>query len=207
MSGGGVPQAGVRRVCSWFLLSVGLLSGCAASPSGRAPELTRQAPSALFERVWQDERGTPVTFDEWRGSPLIVTMFFRTCRSRCPVTIHKLVRVAGEFRKLGRGAHFVLVTLDPLQDTPALLATFKREQGLDPASFHLLSGELAQTRELARFLRVRAAYDDFHIDHEVRIAVFDARGTLVRNLQGWTFPDDEPARATSPNASTQRVPQ
>jgi hypothetical protein len=40
-------------------------------------------------------------------------------------------------------------------------------------------------------LGVRATYDDEHIDHDVRIAVFDARGRLVRDFAGWDFDADQ----------------
>ena len=183
------------RLARLALLAV--VFGCAGPRS--SAEMPPRAPNAarsLFDRSWLDEHERSVNLRTWSGSPLLLTMVFRSCRSRCPMTIHKLKRVASEFRKRGRSANFVLVTLDPLQDTPSRLATFKREQELDPASFHLLSGGREQTRELARFLSVHAAYDDFHIDHDVRIAVFDERGALVRNLEGWNFPDDEPVMAT-----------
>jgi protein SCO1/2 len=172
-----------------------LALGCAGQRP--APLAARPVPLALFDRTWSDEAGARVTFASFGGAPLILTMIYRTCRSRCPMTIHKLEQVAAAFRMRGVLANFVLVTLDPVQDTPARLAAFKQEQGLDAATFHLLSGELSQTRELAKFLRVRAAYDDFHIDHEVRTAVFDGTGRLVLNLEGWSFPDALPVSATT----------
>ena len=175
-----------------------LLGACASNLPPETASRGAQAPltpADWFERSWLDEQGKAVKLSTWRGTPLVLTMVYRTCRSRCPMTIHKLQRVERAFRAHGRNANFVLVTLDPLGDTPPQLAAFKKEQGFD-SWWHLLGGELNQTRALARFLRVRPAYDDNHIDHEVRTAVFDAQGRLVENIAGWAFDDNEPVIAT-----------
>jgi len=38
---------------------------------------------------------------------------------------------------------------------------------------------------------VDPAYDTGHIDHEVRIAVLDGSGKMVRKFAGWSFDADE----------------
>ena len=53
--------------------------------------------------------------------------------------------------------------------------------------------DLDQTRALARMLGLRAVYEEGHIDHDVRIAVFDAAGRLVRTFVGWDFDEDQAA--------------
>jgi protein SCO1/2 len=152
----------------------------------------------LFTDLWRDEHDHGVSLSEWRGEPLVLSMIFRSCRARCPMTLHKLRRVEAAFQRQGRPVNFVLVTLDPQQDTPARLLSFEQGEGLNSASWHLLSGPVEQTRRLARFLRLHAAQDDFHIDHEVKTAIFDARGRLVLSVQGWSYDDDEPLQAVSP---------
>jgi protein SCO1/2 len=138
----------------------------------------------LFSRpwTWTDERGTSVRFDQWRGAPVIVTMVFTSCTSSCPLTIEKLRRVTDTFQGERRAATFVLVTLDPTNDTPAVLQRFKASRGL-PEAWHLLRGDEAETRELEDLLQIHII-DDAHIFHDSRIVVFDGAGKLAGQVGG-----------------------
>jgi len=154
-----------------------------ATAEPRAPVARGDAPS-LFAApwVWNDERGTAVRFEQWRGAPIVVTMFFTACTATCPLTIERLRRVTEAFEREGRAATFVLVTLDPTHDTPERLSRFKRSRQL-PARWHLLRGDDPQTRGLADLLQVHVL-DEEHIFHDARIVVFDRDGKLAGQLRG-----------------------
>jgi protein SCO1/2 len=132
--------------------------------------------------VWRDEDGAEVRFDSWRGAPIVVTMIFTSCTSTCPLTIEKLRRVTETFEHEGRAATFVLVTLDPSNDTPEQLRRFKASRQL-PGKWHLLRGSDEQTRELADLLQVHVL-DDSHVFHDARIVVFDRDGNIAGQLRG-----------------------
>jgi protein SCO1/2 len=180
------------------LLALTLATNVACSPAERTRDPVVASPAApsssLFERPWQwtDEHGELVTFSKWKGAPLVVSMFYRSCTTRCPLTLQKLQRIEAAFDRQRRSAQFLLVTLDPHNDTPSRLLAFKEGEHLSAVSWHLLNGDDAETRALEQFLELHAsANDEGHIDHEVRIAVFDADGRRVRSFRGWGFEDDE----------------
>jgi protein SCO1/2 len=139
---------------------------------------------------WSDEHGQLQQFSHWQGRPLVLTMFYRSCQTRCPLTLSKLQRVASALKARNIQANFVLVTLDPRNDTPEHLAAFKSAHGLPEDSWHLLNGSDQQTRGLAHLLGLRVAYDEGHIDHDVKIWFFDAAGYPLRVYSGWGFDDD-----------------
>jgi protein SCO1 len=159
--------------------------------------VSRADPALLFQQPWQwkDERAETVTFARWRGQPVVLTMFFRSCEARCAPTVERLKKLEQAFVRKGAHPHFLLVTLDPRNDTPSRLRAFKKSRRLPEESWHLLSGPEVQTRALRRFLDFRAAGDDGHIEHETKIFFYDRAGALTRTLRGWTFSDDE---ATAP---------
>jgi protein SCO1 len=171
----------------------------ACAPVKATADVTREtvaesSSASLFQEPWRwtDEHGELVTFSKWRGSPLVVAMFFRSCTERCPLTVEKLRRIEAAFAKKKQPAQFLLVTLDPHTDTPSRLLAFKEGEHLSESSFHLLNGGDAETRALGRLLGVHpSANDEGHIDHEVRIVVFDAQGILTRSFVGWVFDDDD----------------
>jgi cytochrome oxidase Cu insertion factor (SCO1/SenC/PrrC family) len=189
-----LPWAAAGLLCGarvLLALSAVALPACSeafASTGAEAPG----PPVRLFDRPWRwtDEKGADVVFSRWRGAPLIVTAVYTSCTERCPLTVEKLRRVDDALRRRKIDTQVVLVTLDPDHDTLERLQHFKESRNV-PASWRLLRGGLEETRELARMLRVRAIYDDGHIDHDVRIAVFNGEGLLVRSFTGWDFDDND----------------
>ena len=75
----------------------------------------------------------------------------------------------------GVEAQFLVVTLDPANDTPAVLQHFKTESGL-PEAWHLLAGNINDTRDLRDLLGIHVIDDGPHLLHDGRILVFDEHG-------------------------------
>jgi protein SCO1 len=159
----------------------------------RADRAPRGPRPSLFAHpwVWNDELGREVSFARWRGRPLVVTAAFTSCRETCPRTMQKLRDVYMTFQRQKRAAQFIVVTLDPGTDTPDRLFAFKREQRL-PASWHLLTGPKAQTRELARMLGIHLVDLDGHLMHDGAIVVFDEQGRSRRSYTGWGVDHEAP---------------
>ena len=128
-----------------FAVLVSLVVGaCATETSGgrgnaRIPVAAAGETRSLFvaDWIWRDEQGAAVRFDRWRGAPIFVSMVFTSCTTACPLTIERLRRVSDTFKAEGRAATFVLVTLDPANDTTDQLRRFKLSRGLPP-DWHLL---------------------------------------------------------------------
>jgi protein SCO1/2 len=184
----GSPRTGVTSVARVLLpLSLALvLVQCGAS-AARAESMSVFQP----RWHWQDEHGKDVSFSRWRGAPLVVTVIYTSCKLRCPMTTDKLRKLDAAFTKKGERAHFILVTLDPGNDTPERLLDYKASRRLPAETWHLLRGSEAQTKELCRFLDVRVLDDRSHIDHDVKIRIFDSAGTLAGSYDGWRFDDDK----------------
>ena|ERR1022692_1648993 len=172
-------------------------SGCVpARPGPRTPSQETSNPPtradavadrshSLFAQpwIWTDERGVPVQLSRWGGTLLVVTLVYTSCTTTCPLTVDKLLRLGDSFRRQGRPATFVLVTLDPSNDTPEQLRRFKATRGL-PADWHLLRGNDQQTRELAGLLGVRIMNESSHIIHDGRIVFLDPQGRLLGQYSG-----------------------
>jgi protein SCO1/2 len=167
-----------------LLVLAALGSGCAAHPVEGASWPAKQSVFDL-PLAWNDEQGHRVTFGAWRGQPLVLTMFFRSCQRFCPLTLSAMSNIASRLEARHIRANFVLVTLDPTRDTSPRLAEFKASRALPAASWHFLRGERGETLELARLLGIHAVFQEEHIEHNVKLLVFDARGTRVHEYVGW----------------------
>ncbi|HET6146473.1 MAG TPA: SCO family protein [Polyangia bacterium] len=159
-----------------------------ARPSSSFPLSSSGGGPSLFSHPWSwtDEHGQAVTLARWRGQPLVVTAMFTQCKATCPRTLAKLRRVQDDFHRAGRTAEFVLVTLDPDNDTPQALLRFKSSAGL-PDSWHLLSGSLTDTRNLRDLLGIHVIDDGPHLLHDGRIVVFDGDGRPARAFEGYAL--------------------
>jgi protein SCO1/2 len=184
------------RAATGILIAVfGLaqLSGCAwlmEDPVSvkEAPRPERRSLYA-YPWVWTDEQGQRVRLSRWRGQPLVVTAIFATCREVCPRTVKRLRELDERFTREGLRPRFVLVTLDPVTDTPERLRKFKLEEKL-PASWTLLGGASASTRQLTEFLEIHVVDLRAHMIHDAKIVVFDADGVASRKFSGWGLEEE-----------------
>jgi protein SCO1/2 len=127
--------------------------------------------------AWRDDTGATVTFAEWRGHRVAVTMSFTSCQRTCPfVTMRTMRRLEDRLRDQPEPTEFIVVTLDPRTDTPAVLAAYKQAQGITSDHWHFLSGTIPDTERLARRLGVAFTQSEGHIFHSFKIVGFDASG-------------------------------
>jgi protein SCO1/2 len=93
--------------------------------------------------------GTPFGSAQLRGQVYIVSFFFTSCRSICPVLMKGMGRLQEGFaaREI-RGIRLVSISVDPEHDTPDVLAQYARQIGVDPARWTLLTGDPARVRSL-----------------------------------------------------------
>jgi protein SCO1/2 len=193
----GRRRRGIAAACA--LAGAIAAAGCAPLPPGppvrevnhaAAPPSTGPR-NSLFSHdwTWTDEKGQSVTFARWAGTPLVVTAIFTQCKATCPRTIAKLLEVYHRFRAQGREAQFLIVTLEPANDTPAVLQHFKTESGL-PESWHLLTGSVSDTRDLRDLLGIHVIDEGPHLLHDGRILVFDEMGVATHSYGGYSLDEE-----------------
>lgn len=173
------------------------LSACdvpaTAAPAATATTSTAVGPSYYeLPGTFEDHTGKKVALDVQRGHPTLIAMFYAACPMACPMLIGEVNSVLD---KLGpearRDVRVVLVSLDPKNDTPAVLADVITTRKLDPQTFTLLRADEATTRALATVMKVRyAAMDDGEIDHSSRIVLLDDKGVAIAEQDGLQKPLD-----------------
>jgi protein SCO1/2 len=84
-----------------------------------------------------DQHGRVITLESLRGRPAIVTFAFAHCETVCPMIVSDVL--AARRRIEGAPPAILVVTLDPLRDTPGRLPTIADAWQLD-GDAHVLSG-------------------------------------------------------------------
>ena len=174
---------------SWRLSSILFLTVLLSLP---LPYLSEEfSPTSIYRApmVWQDETGASFVLSHWEGKSVIITMWYTTCSSRCPITLQKLKEIQKRFDERLQQAEFVLVTLDPRQDTPQALARFRKSHGLTASNWHFLRGSETDTRKLASLLGF-GKYQNMGdgILHTLRISRVNEAGEIARTLD-WRHRD------------------
>ena len=132
-----------------------------------------------------DQTGKAVRLSQFRGKPVAVTFAYTRCpdAAACPMTMGKFAKlnaaIAG--KDLGR---LLVVTVDPENDTPAVLADFAKRIGADPARWKFLTGDPQLLARVAETFGVIYYPERGQIFHQQAVAVIDPAGRLATIYYG-----------------------
>ena len=139
-----------------------------------------------------DQHGTLLHARDFRGQVVIMTMFYASCTTVCPMLIGQLQRIDAALSKEARArTRILLVSLDPQRDTPERLAELAKRYDVDDR-WSFTRANSAGVQEIAALLGVtyrRTASGD--IDHAAVIALLDRDGVVVEQIEG-SFTDVTP---------------
>jgi protein SCO1/2 len=154
-------------------------AGAPPVPTALPAPIRDGSPGPAFSLV--DHRGSRVTAEALRGTPVVLTFVYAGCHATCPVLIGRLRAL--EARSPG-ASPFVAVTLDPERDTLAALAGYAERWELGPR-WHLLTGDPAAVRRLAAAHRVQAVrLPDGELAHDNVVVLLDRAGRIAFTYRG-----------------------
>jgi protein SCO1 len=147
----------------------------------------------------QDQQGRPRKLSDWRGRALAVTFVYTRCPlpDFCPLMdrhFAELQRTVQSDPALRDRVHLVSVTFDPAHDTLDVIAAHAKARGADPQTWSYLTGPPAAIEHFTSRFGVSAIADADPagtITHNLRTAVVDRRGRLVKVYSGNEWRVDE----------------
>ena len=136
----------------------------AAAPGGAT---VLKPPRPIVSLALTDHHGARITTDSLAGQWTVMFFGFTHCPDVCPTT---LARLAGLQRRLPEAlrpkVRFMLVSVDPMRDTPPRLAQYVAQFGQDFVGATAPLGELAPLlRELGVSYAYTAQAPDEHAGH------------------------------------------
>ena len=199
---GGFPGRMLLKSSSGLLCA--LLLGCAATAphktvptgatNGRPPCCRELKPGVVFtdrslyqlDSEWTSDVGRKIKLGVFTGRPQVVALFFTHCEYACPIIVNDLKRIEAALTEKLRGqVDFLLISLDPERDTPAVLHGYRKSRQLSIAHWSLLQGGGEDVRELAALLGVNYRKDARgQYAHSNVITLLNAKGEIVHQLTG-----------------------
>src|SRR5262245_8806041 len=110
-------------------------AGVAANQAAAARHPRVYRPSSLFQldSRWTTDDGKGFRLADLRGNVAILATVFTRCTSTCPTLVKEMQLLDRTLPRAGWPAlRYVLVSVDPEYDTPAVLARYRAAMGLDP---------------------------------------------------------------------------
>ena len=135
-----------------------------------------------LEATWTDAHGDELRLREYAGHPVMITMFYGSCETACPILLHKARRLQ---EATGLDLPVLAVTFDPEADTPEALQRYAEERGYDRSDWRFLIGDELRIRMLATMLGVQyRPLQEGGFAHSNLIAVVDGDGVVVLREEG-----------------------
>jgi protein SCO1/2 len=156
-----------------------LLLGSWLALSGWAPA-AELPPDSLYQvRVMLvAQSGAHEGLDRYRGHPTLVSMFYGSCPASCPMLITSLQVYEKQLTPTAQARlRVLLVSFDPVRDTPPRLSALAHEHGADLSRWAFTSASDTDARKIAALLGVQyRPLPDGSFDHSLLITLLDRDG-------------------------------
>ena len=133
-----------------------------------------------LDSSWVEDSGQPLQLRALEGDMQLLALIYTTCTGACPMTVKAMQMFSRNLPGDIKGQiRYLLVTVDPEQDTLAVLREYRREMKLD-RRWKLLRGSASDVRELAAVLGFNyQQIESGQFAHSNLVTVLDRRGEIV----------------------------
>lgn len=130
--------------------------------------------------VLTDQNGNALDLDSGRGQPVLVSMFYTSCKMTCPMIIAAIQHTLGSLTPAERDrVRVLMISFDPARDTVEVLKRTARERGCD-SHWTLARTDEASVRKIAALLGVQyRRLEGGEFSHSSVIELLDADGRIV----------------------------
>lgn len=129
---------------------------------------------------WHDQNNNPLQLAQLGGKRQIVSMIYTHCLHTCPTIVATMKAVEDKLTPEQKSdVGFVLISLTPDSDTPAVLKDFAQNRKLSD-NWTLLTGDASDVRALSMALNVKYKDTaDNEVAHTNLMTVLDGQGRIL----------------------------
>src|SRR5690606_29307028 len=127
----------------------------------------------------------PFGAGDLRGKVSVAAFMFTRCPTICPRITATMQELQTRAKQSGVPIHWVSFSVDPDNDTPAVLQTYAKERQLDVTSWSFLTGDSTQIRtvaeqgfKIAAEGKAEATSEHYGISHGSHLVLVDKRGRI-----------------------------
>jgi protein SCO1/2 len=148
---------------------------------------------------WHTEEGKEIELKDLKEKPLVMVMIYTTCRAACPRLVADMKSIQTKISEQGSNdINYVLISIDPKNDTPKRLKQFAIDNGMDGEQWTFLQGTESSVREFSNVLAVKyKQISPIDFSHSNIISVFDTKGEMTHQQEGLGVDNKETIKAIS----------
>lgn len=170
------------------LFSVLFLFSCKENGNSEDDNVNTELKESIFllDSKWQNQDGKELQLKDLKGKNLVFVMIFTSCQTACPILVADMQKIAAKIdpKKL-KETTMVLVSIDPDNDTPAVLKKYATERKMVGEPWLFLTSDKESIRELANVLAVKyKKISPIIFSHSNIITVFNKKGEMVNQAEG-----------------------
>lgn len=142
---------------------------------------------------WTTQDGKNIELKSLKGNVLVMVMIYTTCKAACPRLVADMRNIESKLDKnTKKNVKLILVSIDPLTDTPQKLKSFAIANKMNQDPWIFLRSTEDNTREFAAVLAVNyKQISPMEFSHSNIISVFDPNGELIYQQEGLGVNNDK----------------
>lgn len=160
-----------------------LIAGLIIAIASLLPRLSAAADDSLYAlpAALVAQNGQPGSFDQYRGHPTLVSMFYGSCGYVCPALIARIQQLDKNLPAPARAQlRVLLISIDPDNDTPEALSKLAEQHHIDTQRWTLARAAPGDVRKIAALLGVQyRQLPDGSFNHSVLVTLLDADGRAL----------------------------
>lgn len=190
-----------------FILLISL-QGCKENPKERnSISIKNKEISDLsiynLPSEWTTQDGKNIELKSLNGNVLVMVMIYTSCKAACPRLVADMRNIEEKLnQKTKKKVKLILVSIDPVTDTPKKLKSFAIANKMDNDPWLFLRSTEDNTREFAAILAVNyKQISPMEFSHSNIISVFNPKGELIYQQEGLGVNNDQTVNKINEEAS------
>jgi len=180
-AGSGQDDPGTCPVCNMLLVR-------SVEVEDFDPENSEYTQGSVYnlEGTWLTQNGDPIQLADLSDDFQLVCMIFTACPGACPNLIGDMLSIDTALElETKEKLKYLLVTIDPDNDSPERLSRFANTHNLNTDRWTLLQGEKDNIRQLSNLLGVEyKQYDNGSFGHTNYLILLNRKGEIIYRLHG-----------------------
>lgn len=163
-----------------------LLNACSSNSAQKVDEKLDDLSIYHLKGSWHNQNNDSLELSSLKGKVLVMVMIYTTCQAACPRLVADMRDIESKIPKNQLDKiNFVLVSIDPINDTPERLKVFAKDNFMEASHWTFLQGNTASVQEFANVLAVKyKKISPMDFSHSNIISVFNPAGVLVHQQEG-----------------------
>ncbi len=135
---------------------------------------------------WKTQDNKTVEIKDFKGKVSVMVMIYTSCKAACPRLVADMRDIESKIPKDQlKDLNFILVSIDPVVDTPEKLKVFAKDNFMEDTHWTFLQGTPNTVQEFANVLAVKyKKITPIDFSHSNIISVFNRDGELVHQQEG-----------------------